>query len=182
MRGRSNRVPSRGDAADEPIIGLVAPLDPGSRFPTLTLRDETGAAARRPSGETLYAFFKTTCPTCGLAWPYLDRIRALAAGGRLSVLAVSQDDAEATARFYDELGVALPTLYDPEPWVASEKLGLESVPTFLLVGSDGVLRDRAVGFQRSKMEEFAGRAASLAGRPAPALFLPGDDVPAIKPG
>lgn len=148
----------------------------------LTLRDEKGAAAPRPSGETLYGFFKTTCPTCEFAWPYLDRIRALAEGGGLSVLAVSQDDAETTASFNEEVAVALPTFYDPEPWVVSEELGVESVPTFFLVGADGVLRDRAVGFQRSKMEEFAGRAASLAGRPAPALFLPGENVPAIKPG
>jgi peroxiredoxin len=160
----------------------VASLDPGKRFPDITLWNETGEAVAPPPGETLYGFFKTTCPTSALAWPYLDRIRNLAEGGGLSVLAVSQDDPETTARFNDELGVALATLYDPEPWDASARLGLHSVPAFFLVGAGGLLRDAAVGFQRSKMEAFAGRAAQLAGRVIPALFLPEEDVPAMRPG
>jgi hypothetical protein len=79
------------------------------------------------------------------------------------------------------MGIGLPTLYDPEPWKASERIGLESVPSFLLVGPDRILEDSAVGFQRHKMEEFAGLAARLARRPAPALFLPGENAPAIRP-
>jgi peroxiredoxin len=158
------------------------PLDPGTPFPTIALQDESGEAAAIPTGEVLYGFFKTTCPTCELAWPYLDRIGKLAEGGGLSVLAVSQDDPEATARFYEDLGVAVPTLYDREPWDASEAVQLENVPTFFLVGRDGIIRDAATGFQRHKMEEFAALAADRAGRHTTALFLPGDDVPAMKPG
>jgi thiol-disulfide isomerase/thioredoxin len=155
---------------------------PGDPFPSLTLRDESGSVARLPSGDVLYAFFKTTCPTCEFTWPYLDRIRRIADGGALVVLAVSQDDPETTRRFGRDLGVAIPTLYDPEPWKASETLGLESVPTFLRVGTGGRVEDFAVGFQRHKMEEFAGLAARLAGRPAAAIFGPGENVPAIRPG
>jgi peroxiredoxin len=151
-------------------------------FPSIALRDEKGQVARVPGGETLYAFFKTTCPTCELAWPFLDRIRTIGAGGSLSLLAISQDDPQATARFYDDLGVAIPTLYDGEPWAASEAVGLTTVPTFFVVGRDGVVRDAAVGFQRHKMEEFAALAADRAARPAATLFGPGDNVPAIKPG
>ena len=158
------------------------PLDPGTPFPTIALRDERGRAAAIPQGEVLYAFFKTTCPTCELAWPYLDRIGKLAKAGSLSVVAVSQDDPEATARFYEDLGVAVPTLYDREPWGASEAVQLENVPTFFVVGPDGVVRDASTGFQRHKMEEFASLAADRAGRRPAALFLPGDDVPVMKPG
>jgi hypothetical protein len=103
-------------------------------------------------------------------------------GGTLSVMAVSQDDAEASATFSKDLGIAIATLYDPEPWRASETLGLDSVPTFFLVGPDRIVRDTIVGFQRDKMEELAGLAARLAGRPAAAFFAPGENVPAIKPG
>jgi thiol-disulfide isomerase/thioredoxin len=160
----------------------VAPLDPGTPFPSIMLRDDNGRAAAVPRGDTLYGFFKTTCPACALAWPYLDRVQRLGEGGGLSILAVSQDDPETTARFYAGLGVAIPTLYDPDPWPASEALGLTAVPTFLLVGEDRVVLDRAEGFQRSKMEQFAEQAARLAGRPAEALFSPDENVPAIKPG
>jgi peroxiredoxin len=157
------------------------PLDPGTPFPTIALRDDKGLAAGIPPGEVLYAFFKTTCPTCELAWPYLDRVWKIAQGGGLSVLAVSQDDPETTGRFYEDLGVAVPTLYDRDPWEASEAAGLTAVPAFFVVGKDGVIRDSAVGFQRHKMEEFAELAANRAGRRA-VLFSPGEDVPAMKPG
>ena len=151
-------------------------------FPSIALRDEKGQAAVVPRGETLYAFFKTTCPTSELAWPYLDRVRKIGEGGILSILAVSQDDPETTARFYGDLGVAIPTLYDREPWTASEAVGLTAVPAFFVVGRDGNLRDVVIGFQRHKMEEFAALAADRAGGKRTALYLPGEKVPAIKPG
>ena len=100
----------------------------------------------------------------------------------MSVLAVSQDGPEETARFERALEIRISTLYDPEPWRASEAVGLESVPTFLLVGADGRVRETVVGFQRDKMAELAGLASTLAGRPAAALFSPGENVPAMKPG
>jgi peroxiredoxin len=151
-------------------------------FPSIALRDERGRAAEDPPGEFLYGFFKTTCPTSELAWPYLDRVRRIGEGGSLSVVAVSQDDPETTARFYEQFNVAIPTLYDPEPWEASEAVGLTNVPTFFLVGRDRIIRDASVGFQRHKMEEFAELAADRAGRGRVTLFLPGEEVPAWKPG
>ncbi len=151
-------------------------------FPAITLRDGKGQIAELPPGQVLYGFFKTSCPTCELAWPYLDRIRRIGEGGRLSIRAVSQDEPAATRRFYEDLNVEIPTLYDAEPWPASETLGLESVPTFLMVGADRVLLDSVIGFQREKMEEFAGLAARLAARPPAALFSPDENVPAWKPG
>ena len=68
-------------------------------FPSIALRDEEGQPARVPGGETLYAFFKTTCPTSELAWPYLERIRKIGEGGSLTLLAISQDDPEATREY-----------------------------------------------------------------------------------
>src|SRR5262249_17460544 len=155
---------------------------PGDPFPSIALRDETGRESAPPSGETLYSFFKTTCPTCALAWPFLDRIRRRAEGGALFVLAVSQDDPETTRRFSADLRTGIPTLSDPEPWRASAALDFEVVPTFVLVGKDGRVRETIVGFQRDKMERLAGLASRLAGRPAAALFAPGENVPALRPG
>ena len=141
-----------------------------------------GRKAAAPAGPALYGFFKTTCPTCEFAWPFLDRIRRRAEGGPLSVVAVSQDEPEDAARFAEELKTAIPTFFDPEPWRASEALGLDNVPTFFFVDAGGRIRETVVGFQRDKMDELAGLASKLAGRPASALFSPGENVPAIKPG
>ena len=76
-----------------------------------------------PAGETLYAFFKTTCPTCELTWPYLERLRVLAGDGGVAVVAVSQDDPGRTEAFNERLSTRIPTLYDPPPWRASDAVG-----------------------------------------------------------
>ena len=160
----------------------MAALDPGTPFPSIALRDETGAPAASPNGETLYAVFKTTCPTCELAWPYLERIRRIGDGTGLLVVAVAQDDPAKSRAFADRLGTRLETAYDPSPWEASDALGVTSVPTLFRVGGDGVIAETVVGFDRERFRGLARRAAALAGKPPTELFLPSDDAPPIKPG
>ncbi len=157
----------------------MAALDPGTPFPSIALRDETGAPLAAPRGETLYAVFKTTCPTCELTWPFLERIRRV---GGLEVLAVSQDDTRKTRDFAERLGTRLDTAYDANPWPASDALGVTNVPTLFRVGADGVVAETLVGFDRERLRALARRAAALAGKPPVELFLPDDHAPAIKPG
>jgi thiol-disulfide isomerase/thioredoxin len=160
----------------------VAALGPGAPFPRLTFREGNGDAAEIPSRETLYAVFKTTCPTCELTWPFLDRVRKAGDGG-LQVVAVSQDDPVRTAEFGRRLATGLRTVYDPEPWPVSDSLEVTAVPTLFLVGGDGVLRDTIVGFDREKLQELADRASRLAGRPPAPVFGAGDrEVPALRAG
>ncbi len=160
----------------------MAALDPGTPFPSIALQDETGAAVAAPTGETLYAIFKTTCPTCELAWPYLERIRRIGNGGGLAIVAVAQDDPRRSREFAERLGTHLDTAYDPSPWPASDALGVENVPTLFRVGADGVVAETLVGFDRERFRALARRAAALAGKPPAELFRPEDQAPAIKPG
>ena len=160
----------------------MAALDPGTPFPPITLRDETGAAVASPRGETLYAIFKTTCPTCEMTWPYLERIRRMSDEKGLSILAVSQDDAAKTAEFAARTGSSLATVYDPKPWAASDALGLTTVPTLFRVGPDGVVAETIVGFDRERLRALARRASTIAGKPPAELMRPEDNVPAVKPG
>ncbi len=164
----------------------MAVLAPGSSLPPLTLQHADGRRADLPRGETLWAFFKTTCPTCELLWPYLDRLSTLARGTGTGIVAVSQDDAATTDAFYDRLGIGIgvPALFDPPPWKASEAVGLSSVPTLLLVEQNGRIRETFEGFQKVKMEELAARFAARNGTPGAveSFFRPGELVPALRPG
>ena len=160
----------------------MAALSPGNALPAFSLTDARGGAAAPLVGEALYGFFKTSCPTCALAWPFFDRIGRAARSGKLAVVAVSQDEPSETDRFNRRLGVELPTLFDPAPCSGSEALGLDTVPTFVRVGADGTVRGILVGFQKQRMQELGDEAAALAGKPAPEIFLPGEVVPLIKPG
>jgi thiol-disulfide isomerase/thioredoxin len=145
------------------------------------VKDARGEPALLPRKDSIVAFFKTTCPTCELTWPYLERLRRLAEGSGLSFAAVSQDRPELAADFQKRLGTHLPTFYDLEPWQASERAGLETVPTVFLLGEDGTIAQSLVGFQRAGLEGLAASAAKRGGRPGP-LFGPGDEVPEVKPG
>jgi len=161
---------------------VVAVLSPGSPFPDVALRNEDGETVPTSNGDALYVVFKTTCPTCELTWPYLERLRRAAEPDGLRVVAVSQDDPEKTAAFNRRLGSRVETLYDPPPYAASDRLGVTNVPTFFRVGPDGRIAETSVGFARDRLEGYARRAAALAGRPYQHFFLPGDSAPAVKPG
>lgn len=164
----------------------VAALEPGVFFPPIALFDSETEGKRAPfpipKGRTLYAFFKTSCPTCVLTWPYLERVRALAEGGPLRVVAVSQDEPGATRDFNSRLGSRIETVYDPQPWKASAAVGLTNVPTLFLVDEEGRIRDTVVGFQKKKIEELGRLAAEGTGREGTAVFRPEDGVPDLKPG
>lgn len=159
----------------------MAALEPGAMFPQIELETESSARFVPPAAETLYVFFKTTCPTSELSWPHLERIRRIAADV-LPIFAVSQDGPSETAAFNERLGVRVDTLYDPPPWRASAALGLTNVPTFFLVAPGGRIRETIVGFQRPKLEALARRAGKLSGRGSVRLFPIGQKIPLIVPG
>src|SRR5262249_31341879 len=121
-------------------------------------------------------------PVCELTWPFLERIRQVADGGKLRIVAVSQDNAAKTHAFNERTGAHLDTRYDPEPWKASNALGMTSVPTLFRVSPDGTIAATVEGFDKKALEGLARRAASLAGKPPAELFRPGENVPQFKPG
>jgi peroxiredoxin len=145
----------------------VAALDPGVLMPPLPLIDEQGRALRVPddASETLYVAFKTTCPTCALTWPYLERLREASEGG-MRVVGISQDPARETREFQQRHGARIEIGYDPKPWPVSESLGLTTVPTFLLVGAgrDDRGEVRRLGSRADARPRAARRGAGRPGR------------------
>ena len=150
-------------------------------MPPLPLQDEAGGPAHAPNGETLYVAFKTTCPTCALAWPFIERVRQASARG-MRIVGISQDPPAATREFQERAGASIEIAYDPKPWPASDRLGLTTVPTFFRVGADGRIEESFEGWDRERMRGLARRGAELAGRAASDIVRPGEEVPAIKPG
>ena len=124
-------------------------------------------------GPVLLALFKISCPVCQLTLPYLDRI----AKGRLRVVAISQDDARATAKFREKFGVTLPTLLDSEDagYPVSNAFKITHVPSLFLVEPNGVIERSGTGFRKSELEEFAHRSGVR-------VFEDHENVPAWKAG
>src|ERR1700678_747429 len=99
-------------------------------------------------GPALLAFFKISCPVCQLTAPYLERLSANQ--GRLQVIGISQDNAEATRGFADRFGLTFPTLLDSskDNYPASNAYGIISVPTIFLVEQDGIVSRSFPGFSK----------------------------------
>lgn len=158
---------------------------PAARFVTpagapRSLDDLLAESGGRP---TLLTFFKTSCPVCQLDWPYLERLHR-SHGSALRVVGVSQNDAEASRRFFAQYGHAtFDLVLDPEPaFAASNAYGVESVPHHVLVAPDGTVTQVFAGWSRKAMEELDRSLAARRGVP-PAGVVPVDDPVAVfKPG
>jgi peroxiredoxin len=122
----------------------------------------------------LLAFFKITCPTCQLTFPFLQR---LADRGGPRTVGISQDNAAGTAEFNAAFGVRFETVSDPasEGYKVSNAYGLTHVPALLLVEPDGRISWTSEGFSRPALEQLALRFGVE-------LFEPADRIPNFKPG
>jgi len=132
-------------------------------------------------GPAVLAFFKVSCPTCQLAFPFLERLHAAAAAGGgegLQFVGISQDDAVPTTRFNTQFGVTFPVLLDraSSGYAASNAYGLTHVPAIFVLEPDGKISHQWTGFSRADFEKLAGRLHTAA-------FGPADShVPAWKAG
>jgi len=125
-------------------------------------------------------FYKFSCGTCRFTFPFLQRIYE-AYSTTFNIMAIAQDDAEATENFRKELGVTIPTLLDLTPYPVSAAYGLETVPSIFLVDRSHKITFATYGFVKQDIMNFADILAEKTGRPQIDIF--GDaEVPEIKPG
>ena len=132
------------------------------------------------SGPVLLAFYKGSCPTCRLTLPFLERLHRGQSGGGLQVVAISQDDADASMEFNRNYGITFATLIDPhEPGVprypASNAYAITNVPSLFLVEQDGSISQSVAGFEKAQLE-------SLGQRFGVTIFGPSERVPVYQPG
>jgi peroxiredoxin len=144
----------------------VGSLAPPFRLGGFVLEDRTEPV--------LLAFFKITCPTCQLLFPYLQRLADRAGA---AIVGISQDGASGTAEFNEAFGVRFPTLSDPaaEAYPVSNAYGLECVPALFLVEPGRRVSWRSESFVKADLE-------ALASRWGVAIFDASDRVPIYKPG
>ncbi len=166
-----------------PAPGSPAPPSVFSRPEggTSTTDDLLAAANGLP---LLLAFFKTSCPTCRLAWPYVQRLHAAYGGVAVRVVGVSQDTADESRSFFAEFGKAtFDLVLDPGPlFKASNAFQVEAVPHFALVSPSGVLEDVFAGWSKAKMEALGERLALARSLPRIPVVPPGDLVREFQSG
>ena len=150
-------------------------LEVGDPAPAISLPDAaSGEQVRDPwrDGPVVLAFFKTTCPVCQMAAP---KVQALADGGA-RVIAIGEDPPPKLASYSDTYGQKVPTLTEADPYEVSDAYGLETVPTLVLVGDDGTVRDAVESWYRAGWNRLA---ASAGTRPVSDEH---DGLPPFRPG
>lgn len=170
----------------------VSPFpSPGAPVPSVTFSRPDGGTvttaellAQANGLPLLLAFFKTTCPTCRLTWPYLQRLHAAYGGTAAKVVGVSQNGAAESEDFFEEFGKAtFDLVLDPEPaFAASNAFHVEAVPHIVLVSPAGSFEEIFSGWSKEKMEALGSRLAvgrSLARVP---VVPPGDLVRDFQSG
>ena len=156
------------------------PLDIGAALPTLNLKSRTGKYAR-PSKPTVLQFFKSTCPTCALTLPYLDRMDRVFSDAAVDVWGVSQEALSVADEFADRCGTSVGML-DDSALDASRSLEIENVPTTYLVDAEGQVQDVVIGLDKAGLNRLAGTLAEWAGESAPVVAPEDDGAPSWQPG
>ena len=159
----------------------------GQQGPDFELADAAGRPHRLREALKqrllLLAFYKASCPTCQLMFPFLERIhRAYGDGGSVAVWGASQDDHDETEAFIREFGLGFPILIDEHPYMVSSAYALEFVPAVFLLDADGTILISDFGFSKATLTETASRLSRWTGRPAVQLFHADDGLPATRPG
>ena len=156
-------------------------FQPPHPFPHLSLPDLEGAErafvaawATRPA---LFVFGHRDCVTTRMALPFVDRIHRRRPP-ETSVIAILQDDADSARALRRDLELDLPVWLEADPYPVAAEIGLRSVPTLMLVGTNGLIARTCEGFKRDELEAMA-REIGMAGP----LFTEADaSVPARRPG
>ncbi len=139
----------------------MAALQENAKAPDFTLADADGADFNLyqalGAGPVLLTFFKTSCPTCQYALPYLDRFGELLADSGATPVTVSQDTPAESERFSVEYGYATRQVFDSEEtaFAVSNAYGLTNVPTVFLVEPDGRIGHTMVSWSKSDVEDLA---------------------------
>ena len=156
-------------------------LEAGQRAPDFRLRDLNHDFKSLDEilsrGPALVAFFKVSCPTCQLTFPFLERIHRGAKESSVQLVAISQDDADRTREFNLEYGVTCSTLLDEDSkgYPVSNAFGISHVPSLFLLERDRAVAWTLDGFSKGDLE-------ALGRRVGVSPFRPDEDVPEWKSG
>lgn len=167
-------------------MSRMAMLKAGDAAPGFTLagNDQKRHVLGKGAGEAVFlAFFKNSCPTCQLIFPFLQRLFERLEGAPLGFWGISQDDPAATQAFAQQWGITFPLLPDEPGYPVSNAFGITNVPTLYLVEPDGRIAWSSLGFVKSDLEALAAQLRSRLRVPGVTpLFVEADGVPELKPG
>ena len=135
------------------------------------------------SGPIALAFYKSSCPTSQLTFPFIQNIYGgLTASKNPGIWGISQDDTEETLRFIAEHGLEFPIAIDEHPYPVSSAYAVRYVPTLYLIDSGRRIRMADFGFSKPALKTIAKELADSLACPIPSMSSDFDNLPERRPG
>jgi peroxiredoxin len=160
-------------------------LETGALAPHFTLLGTDGKEYRLPNSvegqPSLLVFFKTTCATCDLAFPYINRLREAYPEG-WHLWAIAQDPPAVASEYARKHGISYPVLVDAPDYTVSRLYDPAATPTLFLNDDRGRSVYATHGFLKDDLNELS-RLLAEAVAEEPVIIAPANDgQPAFKPG
>jgi peroxiredoxin len=163
----------------------LSTLEAGALASHFTLLGLDGREYSLPGGlegePGVLVFFRVKCPTCDIAFPYINRLREAYPEG-WQLWAVSQDDPARTGKYRDRFRITCPVLIDAPGLDVSTLFDPPSTPTLFLIDGNGVVAYTSEGFAKDDLNELSRRLAGMIGGDAVIIAPDDDGNPAMKPG
>ncbi len=142
----------------------ITPDSIGAQAPNFTLKDLNGKSVSLASlkGKViLIDFWASWCPPCKMELPHIQSIYNDLAPKGLVVLAINTSDKkDAMAKFLQQTGYSMPTLFD-EPGIGGSLYGVTGIPTVFILDKRGKVAKTWVGFEDNGEAEMRHTIASL---------------------
>jgi peroxiredoxin len=134
-------------------------------------------------GPVVLAFFKVSCPTCQYAFPFYERLFTTYKNRHVTLVGVSQNNAQETAAFAKEFSTTFPLLLDDtSAYPVSNAYGLTNVPTFYWIGTDGEIEISSVGWSKPDFEQINHLMAEAGAVAVVPMFQPSEDIRDYRAG
>lgn len=160
-------------------------LETGALAPHFTLLGTDGKEYRLPNSvggqPSLLVFFKTTCATCDLAFPYINRLRD-AYPQDWHLWAIAQDPPAVAAEYATKHGISYPVLIDAPDYDVSRLYDPAATPTLFLNDARGRTVYVTYGFAKDDLNELSRLLAELLNKEPVTIAQADDGKPAFKPG
>src|ERR1700751_118976 len=162
-------------------------LASGTRAPEFELKTLDGKkfslSGELARGPVVLVFFKVSCPTCQYAMPFLERLYKSYKNKGVTLVGISQNDANETAAFCKDFGVTFPMLLDDtRTYPVSNAYGLTNVPTIFWIAEDAEIELSSVGWVKADFELINRKMAEIGKITPAAVFRSGEDVRDFRAG
>ncbi|MGB5512112.1 MAG: TlpA disulfide reductase family protein [Woeseiaceae bacterium] len=99
-------------------------------------------------------FWASWCVPCRRSFPWLNAMQSKYADDGLVIIGVNVDRERADAdQFLASFPAAFSIIYDSEADLA-KRFGVQAMPSSFVIGRDGVVRERHLGFKTKKQDEY----------------------------